>query len=181
MLTTAQCAEAFWNAYNAHDVDAILSLVDDDIVVRFPLSAEPIAGKDNMSAIWSAIFHQFVPDIRQEVLMRIIGESSAAFALIETGTLRLPGVAGTPGANAPRRYENRVAAFLSTNEAGQISTIDFYWDTAAFARQLSLDADALREFRHQVISLGEWVGRTTLPLDDSTGASSGTPSSDNNG
>lgn len=159
MLTVGQAVEGFWNAYNAHDLDALLSLVDEDVVVRFPLAAEPIRGKSDMSAIWSLIFHQLVPDIRQELVTAVVDDHSAAFELIESGTLRLPGVASAP--EALRTYENRVAAFLSVNPAGHIDRIEFYWDTDAFARKLGLDVDALRDFHVHALGLGRWVCRAS--------------------
>ena len=161
MLTTGQAVEGFWNAYNAHDLEALLSLVDEGVVVRFPLSDEPIAGKSDVSAIWSLIFYQLVPDIHQEIVTAVVDDQSAAFELIESGTLRLPSVGSPPDISGPRKYEHRVAVFLSVNGSGYIDRIDFYWDTDAFARKLGLNAEALKDFRAHAVGLGQWVGRAT--------------------
>jgi ketosteroid isomerase-like protein len=164
VLTVGQAVEAFWNAYNAHDLDALLSLADDDLVVRFPLSPEPISGKSEISAIWSLIFYQLVPDIRQEVVTILVNERSAACELIERGTVRVPGACDAAALDPPRKYEQRIAAFLALNDQGRIDRLDFYWDTAAFARQLELNVDALGDFHAQAISLGQWVDRATTPV-----------------
>lgn len=123
--------ERYWQAWHRHDVDALMELVDDDVVFQFPTDPEPIRGKDSLRQVWSTLFTILVPDISDEVLATVVDGDTVACEYLERGTF------------GDRPYVLPVAGFFCFGADGLITRLRVYWDTASLARQTGIDLDAV--------------------------------------
>ena len=82
MIEPAPFAERWLEAWNAHDLEAILALFHDDVVFTSPLAAKVVPesdgvlhGKEALRAYWSAALSQ-VPDLHFELTRLFAGVDS---------------------------------------------------------------------------------------------------------
>lgn len=124
-------AQAFFAAYGAHDLAAMLALCAPDAQSRYvpfgPPGAGPVRGV--VDAIWQNYFAA-VPDLRVEVVETLLAEGGVVVVQAV-----LSGAHPTTGANyrAPHLY------LLRANLEGQLIDITAYWDNTELA---ALTADA---------------------------------------
>lgn len=155
-LTTEEVLRAFWRAFNAHDLDAVLSLLDDAVVLHAPAAPEPITGKARVGAAWYLMFTFVAPDLHKEVLWTSIGESSGACEVVERGTLQVPEEIYPGGERhvlEARPYELRMAVHFDLSAEGRISRIATFWDTNALAQQIGLDVATIAEIHRKAIGV----------------------------
>lgn len=153
-LTTEEVLRAFWRAFNAHDLDALLSLLDEDVVLNSIAAPEPIVGKARVGAAWYLMFTFVTPDLHKEVEWTSIGDCSGAFEVTEHGTLQVPAEihrADNPQSLTPRPYELKMAVHFNLSKEGRICRIATYWDTGSLARQIGLDVETLAEIHRKAI------------------------------
>ncbi|MEV4399430.1 nuclear transport factor 2 family protein [Nonomuraea sp. NPDC049607] len=146
----------YWEAYNGHDVDAVLALMSDDMIIQFPTTPEPIQGKENLRPVWSMLFAKVTPDIHEEVVRTVVEGETVACEFVETGTLTVPpGLADAlvTGPTRGRPYRMDIAAFFSFNREGLITRVRSYWDTGAFAEQIGLDVAVIRSMQSRARTL----------------------------
>ncbi|WP_433220081.1 nuclear transport factor 2 family protein [Microtetraspora malaysiensis] len=146
----------YWEAYNGHDVDAVLALMSDDVIIQFPTTPQPIRGKESIRPVWSMLFSKVIPDIHEEVVRTVIEGDTAACEFVETGTLTVPpGLGGAPssGSTHGRPYRTDIAAFFSFNREGLIERVRSYWDTGAFAEQVGIDIAVIRSMQSRARTL----------------------------
>lgn len=84
-------AEEWIAAWNAHDLDRILSHYAEDIVFRSPLirqrfgkASGEVSGKDELRAYWSAAFAPGAPSLRFELIAVLAGVDGGAIRYFST-------------------------------------------------------------------------------------------------
>ena len=153
-LTTEDILTAFWRAFNSHDLDAVLSLLEEDVVLHAPAAPEPLVGKARVGAAWYLMFTFVAPDLAKEVVWTSVGERSGACEVIERGTMQVPPAMTQGGLWSDQRpYEVKMAVHFDLSEAGRISRIATYWDTGGLARQLGVDIGAIFEIHRKSIGI----------------------------
>ena len=153
-MTTEEVLRAFWRAFNAHDLDALLSFLEDEVTLHAPAAPEPIVGRARVGAAWNLMFSYIAPDLHKELTWKSVGERSAAFEIIERGSLHLPLSLATrteQRAIGPHPYELGMAVHFDLSEDGLISRIATYWDTASMARQVGLDVETILDMHRRAI------------------------------
>lgn len=149
--------ERYWQAYNRHDLDAVLALMSDDVVIQFPTTPQPIRGKESIRPVWSMLFGTVIPDIHEEVLRTVVQGDTVACEFVESGTLILPpSFAESSASSSPagRPYKIDIASFFSFNSEGLIERTRAYWDTGAFAEQIGIDISVIRSMQSRARTLG---------------------------
>jgi steroid delta-isomerase-like uncharacterized protein len=141
-----QIIQSYWDAYNRHDLEAILNLFAEDVIIHFPTDQEPIVGKENMRKVWMMLFAKVIPDISEEVFSITLQGNRAACQAIERGTLNIPEEVerqmNLPAAN--RSYTMQVGSFFRFNEEDLIEEVWAYWDTYSFSQQIGVDISIIR-------------------------------------
>jgi len=130
MKDAKKVAQAFFKAYDTHDVEGMLALCTDDAQGRYAPygrnSVMPIHG--GLDGIWHAI-PQAVPGFKVEVVEMLLAEGNTVVAqVIMSGPIpaAVPGI-GKKGdvVFIPHAYILRITL------EGKISRLDCYWDNAA--------------------------------------------------
>ena len=122
-------------AHRAHDLDALLTFLTDDITIQSAAGADmpPAKGKDEARHHWQTIYDAF-PDMRMD-LVDLTSEGDTLFAEISHGGT----MEGAMGPNQPTGKSYRTTgAFRIDFSEGKIQSILSYWDTASMAKQLEL-------------------------------------------
>ena len=109
---------ALFEAFNAHDLDAILVLYHPDIAKINPDHPEPRVGKEVVREIYSNIFQE-LPGV-QDTVRRIIAEGDQA-AVEFTASWSMPGEDGTPV-----NPELNIAAFMKIKDGRIIEDVTYY-------------------------------------------------------
>jgi ketosteroid isomerase-like protein len=123
-------AQRFFAAYDAHDVEGMLSFCADGAQGRYAPygrnSVVPIRG--GLDAIWRA-FPQAVPNFRVEVVEIILGEGDTVVAQ----TVMSGPMPGDPLGIAKKGQVVFIphAYILRSNAEGKITRLDAYWGNAA--------------------------------------------------
>jgi len=119
-------AKTFFAAYDAHDVEGMLTLCDDGAIGRYlPYGRDsdmPIRG--GIDVIWRA-FPQTVPNFRVEIVEMLAEGNSVIVQTVMSGPIPsdVPGIAKKAQVVfIPHAY------FLRFNAQGKISRLDAYWD-----------------------------------------------------
>src|SRR6185369_10546706 len=101
-LHPEQIAQAFVEAYNAHDVSKLMVLYADDVTV-VPPDLTVVKGKPDNQRYYEAWF-QSVPDVKSTIKTMTSDADRFVLELVETGTYtkRLP----TPG--SPRAHSQKL-------------------------------------------------------------------------
>jgi ketosteroid isomerase-like protein len=133
--------ETYHETYGRHDLDGLMSMMDDDVRIYFPVDEKPKIGKDQIRPAWSLSFSTVIPDIRQELRTIVTEGNHAAVQCTEYGTLHIPeDAARKVGLEVkPRPYITEMGSFYTFTSQGLIREIRSFWDTGNFARQLGID------------------------------------------
>jgi ketosteroid isomerase-like protein len=143
--------EQYWRAWNQHDLDALIELVDEDIVFQFPTDPRPVRGKDNLQQVWSTLFASLVPDITDEVLTTVIKGDTVACEYVERGTF------------GDRPYVMPIAGFFCFNASGLMNRMRVYWDTASLSHQTGVDINAIGSMDSHSVAAMSAAQRTPSP------------------
>jgi steroid delta-isomerase-like uncharacterized protein len=141
----------YWKAYNAHDLDALLAMMDENIHIYFPVDPKPKIGKEQIKKVWTLSFTTVIPDIHEELHTTIIEKDRAACRATESGSVWIPEEAAQQlGIPAMKRlYKIEIGSFFKFNEQGLIEEIHSYWDTGNFAKQLGIDIGIIQSMQAQ--------------------------------
>lgn len=133
--------EAYYETYGRHDLEGLLTMMDDDVRIYFPVDEKPKIGKEQIRPAWSLSFSTVIPDIRQELHAIITEGDLAAVQFTEYGTVHIPEDAARKAGLAvkPRPYAVEMGSFFAFTSRGLIREIRSFWDTGNFARQLGID------------------------------------------
>lgn len=129
-MNTAQLAEEWISAMNAHNVERMASLLTEDAVADEVAEDEPRKGRDSIAEAYREVFAGY-PDCKSEILNRVIGVDQAVvevrFKGINVGAFR-----GTHATNKP--IDLRIAYILKIKD-GKISRVTEYYDLATLLVQ----------------------------------------------
>jgi len=115
--TPEQVVRAMFEAFNTHDVDALVALYSDDAVLNGPEYCQPKTGKAAVRDVYSALF-QTIPDVHDTIKTLVVTDDTVALEFVATGhiedfAIQLP-----------------IAAFLTVKD-GLIVSDTAYFDTDA--------------------------------------------------
>lgn len=125
--------DAWSQAYNAHDLDALLACYGDDIRNTQHPWDRTVVGTEAMRAVYTKTFAAF-PDIRLTVRSIIADDDGVAVRWTFAGTMRGP-FAGQPPSGRSFALEG---CEVFTIRDGRIVEQHGYWDKDAMFRQLGL-------------------------------------------
>lgn len=127
-------AQSFFDAYDHHDVDAMLSFCSDDAELRYVPMGDQGRGpiRDVGRAIWSGLIDAF-PDLRIRV-ESMFGDDRHVAAEVVIGGTQQKDFADIP--NKGRHYDLPHAFLLTLDDGSRITRITCYWDNASFYSQL---------------------------------------------
>jgi steroid delta-isomerase-like uncharacterized protein len=120
-------------AWNAHDVDKVMTFFTDDCEYEDAIMREVVRGKPEMRAYlveWLAVF----PDLSFEVKNHYVGPEGGGAEFTFSGTHTNP-VMGLPATNKP--FTVRGASILELRD-GKIRREADYWDAASFMTQIGM-------------------------------------------
>ena len=122
MRSAADAAQSFFAAYDAHDIDAMLSLCSSTAQLRHVPMGRFETG--NIHTVgrkaWSDIFAA-LPDLTVMVKLAVAGEFHVAAEVILT--------------DRTRSFELEQAYFLTVDDSHRIINADVYWDNVALGIQ----------------------------------------------
>ncbi len=126
------------DAFNKHDVNAMIACYASDVVAHDPFYPQPLKGKEALKKDAEDFLKAF-PDIRF-TMSNLMGKGdTAAVEVVVTGTHKGPlvGPQGTiPATN--KRITIRGAMFCRTNAQGLVAEETRYFDAAGMMAQLGL-------------------------------------------
>jgi steroid delta-isomerase-like uncharacterized protein len=129
-----QVAQSFFDAYDHHDVDAMLARCADDAQLRYVPLGEQGRGpiRDVGQAFWRGLIDAF-PDLSVRMESGFGDERHVAAEVVIGGTQRkdffdIP--------SQGRRYDLPHAFLLALDDGGRIAEVACYWDNASFYGQL---------------------------------------------
>lgn len=144
----------YWDAYNEHNLEALLAFYDEEVLIRFPTDPEPARGKEHLRKRWTMLFSKVIPDIHEEHLSTIIQGNLVACEVIESGTFTIPAELAAQ-MNVPamsRPYMMPIGSFFQLNAKGLIAEVHSYWDTGTFSQQLGIDIAQVRAMQSRAHS-----------------------------
>jgi steroid delta-isomerase-like uncharacterized protein len=126
------------DAWNSHDVEAILSVFAPSAVIHDPFYPEPIVGREAIRRDAESFLGAF-PDVRFTPQRLLTEGDRAGFEYMMTATHKGP-LATARGTVQPtnRRIELRGLIFWSYNARGLITEVRRYHDLAVVMAQLGL-------------------------------------------
>jgi steroid delta-isomerase-like uncharacterized protein len=137
MPTPKELAEAGWNAWFRHDLDAVLENYAEDAEVILP-GAPPIKGKEAIRQAWE-LFSTAIPDERA-LEMRFIADGNTVVTEWKTTGTHAGPLAAPNGEMIPPTgktiTQNGTTVF--DFEGGKLKRQVFYWDNADFLQQMGL-------------------------------------------
>ena len=130
--------ETFLQAWNDHDVDALLAHLTDDVVWIDPTSPEPIIGKAAVADLLHALFRAF-PDIHwpiedREFYLADSGRAAASWTLVAT----MMGPLDPPGFPATDRSVRASGVCLYEFREGLICRHTIVYDSLRFLQEVGL-------------------------------------------
>lgn len=133
----AQLAAAYAQAWNDHDVDALVAMQADDMVFRLHLEgSEPTSGAPALRALYD-FFFRAMPDYHADLISEIVFENGFVWQYTITATLAEPfpigNLVGRP-TGAPARFD---AVDVLTCVAGKVATKHTWVDGFAMHRGMS--------------------------------------------
>jgi steroid delta-isomerase-like uncharacterized protein len=128
MRTAREVVEAFFDAFNQHDVDALVALYAED-AVNHQMPAAPLRGRGAIRKSFEDGFAA-IPDMGCRVINVISDGEWGAAEWEGWGTHRAVGV-------APRPYQMNGCGFFRV-QGGVIVQQRGYWDSATMARQAGI-------------------------------------------
>lgn len=126
-----------WNAYYAHDIEAVLATYTDDAELVMP-GAPPMMGKDTIRMVWQMYMDAFPDEKPVEIRHFVDGDTSITQWRSEathTGPLMMP--SGEMLAPTGRRVSTSGVTVQETR-GGRIVRQVFYFDNMEFLKQLGL-------------------------------------------
>ena len=134
VVTPIEIAGSFFNSYNAHDVDRMLSLCSDDAQLHYLPMGKQGEGKikEVGKTIWSTLLDAF-PDLRVRLECAFADEQNVAAQVTIGGTQRKDFMNIR---NQGRHYDLPHAFLLKMGDRRLITSITAYWDNASFYSQL---------------------------------------------
>ncbi len=136
--TARDVMRRWYDAWNAHDVDAVLALVTDDLVYEDPAAPEPVAhGREAARAAFE-FHHGYCPNLSLEAHEIWANEENSTIATwftfrgTFTGVLQPPGFAGSGQAILSQGMDR------SELRDGLIARHQIFSDTLGAARELGL-------------------------------------------
>lgn len=128
-------------AYNRHDLEPYLAMMDPDYVAYDPSSPEPIIrGREAARKANEGLFKSF-PDLQFRILSIAVSGDVAAGEFVMSGTFKgVLEVFGRPIPPTGRHLELRGATFFRVNSKGLLAEGRNYYDTASMFQQLDLKA-----------------------------------------
>jgi steroid delta-isomerase-like uncharacterized protein len=156
-MTNVQVVKEYWDLHNAHDLDKLLSLFDDEVIFYGPSNPTGIKGKAHLRIFWGEA--SAVSNNQFEIKSVYSDEDTVICEVIESGKLSrdlkypdeiLP--INIPATNLS--YRMRVSTFFTLNDKGLISEVRAYWDLASFMYQTGIDYNLLK-FALSKISAGQ--------------------------
>lgn len=141
-LTATETVQKFFDAYRAHDVDAMVDLCTDNAVLNYVpvelwrrqlvLRGDGKVGVEG-KMLWTGLIDAF-PNLTNEVHRVMAGADGGVAAEVTlSGTQARDW--GTIG-NAGRHYSLEHLFVFNINDEGQIERVSAYWDGAWFFEQL---------------------------------------------
>jgi steroid delta-isomerase-like uncharacterized protein len=132
--TPIDTARSFFEAYNSHDVNRMLTFCADNAQLRYVPMENQGEGKAREvgKKIWSGLIDAF-PDLRV-VVDSIFGDDRNVAAEVVIGGTQQKDFLQIR--NQGKQYELPHAFLLRVDNGGLITSITAYWDNASFYRQL---------------------------------------------
>ncbi|MGB8312609.1 MAG: ester cyclase [Halobacteriota archaeon] len=149
-MNPEEIVNKFFDGWNKHDVNGVVTLLDSEVVGSNPLVSQRKIGKEGVGKEIEAYTKAF-PDLKMEIIKTVAQGDTVAVEEVETATFKGPLELSTltiPPSN--RFYEMRVACFFRVNAKGLIAEIRNYWDTRNFFQQLGIDPKSFLEFTRSV-------------------------------
>jgi steroid delta-isomerase-like uncharacterized protein len=140
--TATQVVRTFFDAYRAHDVEAMVNLCSDG--ADFHYVPFEIWGKQRVlrgdgkvrgvgKVLWTGLIESF-PDLTNEVMAIYAGDAGSVAAEVTIGGTQAK-VWGTVDCRG-RNFAVRHLFLFGVGRAGLIDQVSAYWDSADFHRQL---------------------------------------------
>ncbi len=122
-----------WDAWNAHDVEAALKVLDEKHVWETDTLPAPVVGRDGYRQVMQMYLAAF-PDLRFSIDQLLSSGDYAVTRYTATGTHRgdLMGIAPTN-----RRAETHGCTIVEIRN-GKVARTWVYWDTGHLLRQLGV-------------------------------------------
>ena len=137
----AELARSYGEAWNNHDVDALLRHQSEDM--RFTLHVEgfdSVAGVDALRDLYG-FFFQALPDYRAEVNATLVGDRLIVLQYVIHATLATPFPIGHEvGTPTGQPIAMDAVDVITTNDAALVRTKDTYLDGFALRRGFGLTA-----------------------------------------
>jgi steroid delta-isomerase-like uncharacterized protein len=132
-IQTEQMFREYLAAWNAHDLDKIVSFFTEDCVYENIPRGQTYRGKDELNA-WAKGAFDAMPDFKLEVTSLFVSGEWAACEWVMTGTQTgaLPDLPATGKSFSVR------GATIAQLKDGRILRNADYWDAATFLRQLGI-------------------------------------------
>lgn len=116
-----QVVESYFEAFNRHDIEAMVDLYAEDARLESPEDPFLIIGKEGIKKHYSEFFGM-IPDVKDEVKNIVVGEDKVAVEFVSTGTI--PSESGEP-----QKFELKIATIFEF-KGGKITRDATYYDTA---------------------------------------------------
>lgn len=132
-------AKAQFDAWNAHDVDALVALMTDDVVYEDPSFEKPAVGKEEVAARLRGNFTAF-PDIHfpEELFHVHTNVKDAEYVVTWTYTATMLEALDTPEGRMPATGKQVTVTGASLNHFrdGKVSRFSMYYDSLDVMQQL---------------------------------------------
>lgn len=129
-MNTAELAEEWIAAMNAHDVERMAALLAEDAVGDEVAEAEPRYGRDKIADGYRELFAGY-PDCVAEIVNCIVGENQAVVEVRFKGTNK-GAFRGTAATNKP--IDLRIAYIIKARQ-GKIERVTEYYDLVTLLTQ----------------------------------------------
>jgi steroid delta-isomerase-like uncharacterized protein len=138
-ITHDDVTKVWADAWNSHDINAVLALFAKDVQIDQPENPKPLdyAGARRF---FSMIFTAY-PDFHVAVRQAIVDGRTAVSVEEVTGTWTGPFIDPATGKRTPgngRHFDHPGAMVISYDSRGQISHVSIYWDQLTVDRQLGI-------------------------------------------
>lgn len=135
LTSLAGLVQAYGEAWNGHDIDAIMSMHTEDTMFRRHVGADPGAfGHDAVREAFAAVF-KTMPDIHFESRRLLMDDAQGFFVHEMTYTATIKSPPGTPGEIDSSRSVNMDIVDVITVRDGLVVTKDTYVDPGALEQQ----------------------------------------------
>ena len=133
---------AYGEAWNRHDVEAILAMHTDDSVFENHTSGGKGVGKDAIRGILGSVFAAF-PDIRFEARRTYVRDGVVTQEWTATGTLAVPYTRGSTTVQPTGRAVSWKGVDVIPFSGNRVARKDVYVDSMAFLKALGFANVAL--------------------------------------